>query len=309
MVFNMTYSDTKKTKDYLFNLNEQLKYLFSHLDEEENFAQSIASFLIRQDENYALVEANAKKASWIVGNGTDETNFTLTPEFVSIVSKSIDITGYVTFTDLATEGKTEINGANITTGNFSANYINGGTITGTTIKGTTITGAEITSGTIKSGSITAETITGTTFKGGVIDIGEMLYADEDQIGLGDFTFTEHGEYEFYNTDDTFHVTEGAVECYRVLSTYNMQTYSDARLKENIREVEGALDFLDKLTPVTFRMKASGEPGIGFVAQEVKEAMGEYPLVGESRKGYLSIRYASFVPVLVAALQELKGGTG
>lgn len=179
MVFNMTYSDTKKTKDYLFNLNEQLKYLFSHLDEEENFAQSIASFLIRQDENYALVEANAKKASWIVGNGTDETNFTLTPEFVSIVSKSIDITGYVTFTDLATEGKTEINGANITTGNFSANYINGGTITGTTIKGTTITGAEITSGTIKSGSITAETITGTTFKGGVIDIGEMLYADED----------------------------------------------------------------------------------------------------------------------------------
>lgn len=28
MTFNMNYSDAKKTKDYLFMLNEQLRYLF-----------------------------------------------------------------------------------------------------------------------------------------------------------------------------------------------------------------------------------------------------------------------------------------
>lgn len=300
MTFNMNYSDAKKTKDYLYMLNEQLRYLFANLDEEDNFAQGIASFLIHQDENYALVEANAKKASWIVGNGTDENNFTLTPEFISIVSKSINLTGYVTFMDLETEGKTEINGANITTGSISANYIKGGTIKGTTIKGKTITGAEITASTIKSGTITAETIEGTTFKGGVIDIGETLYADEDQIGLGDFTFTEHGEYEFYNSGDSFHVTKGAVECYEVLSTYNMQTYSDARLKTDIKDLEGATEFLNSLTPITYTI--SGNKGIGFLAQEVEK--GPFPLTRKTRKGYLSVKYSSFVPVLVAALQEV-----
>lgn len=300
MTFSMNYSDAKKTKDYLFMLNEQLRYLFANLDEEDNFAEGIASFLIRQDENYALVEANAKKASWIVGDGTNETDFTLTPEFISIVSKSVDITGCVTFEDLKTEGKTEINGANITTGSISADYIKGGTIKGTTIKGKTITGAEIEASTIKSGTITAETITGTTFEGGTIDIGDTLYADEDQIGLGDFTFTEHGEYEFYNSDDSFHVTDGAVECYEVLSTYNMQTYSDARLKTNVKEIENAYEFLSSLAPVTYTI--SGEKGIGFLAQEVEK--GPFPLTRKTRKGYLSVKYSSFVPILVAALQEV-----
>lgn len=300
MKFNMNYSDTKKTKDYLFMLNEQLRYLFANLDEEDNFAKGIASFLIRQNENYAIVEANAKKASWIVGDGTNETDFTLTPEFISIASKSVDITGCVTFEDLKTEGKTEINGANITTGTLSADLIKGGTIKGTTIKGKTIAGAEIKSGTIQSGSVTAETLKGTIFKGGVIDIGETLYADEDQIGLGDFTFTEHGEYEFYNANDSFHVTKGAVECYEVLSTYNMQTYSDRRLKKDIKKVEGAMDFLKSLTPITFTME--GKKGIGFLAQEVEK--GPYPLTRETKKGYLSVKYSSFVPILVAALQEV-----
>lgn len=300
MVFNMNYSDPKKTKDYLFNLNEQLKYMFSNLNEEENFSKSITSFLIASDEDYALIEANAKKVSWIVSG---ETEFGLTPGFVSIVSKSIDVTGCVTFVDLESEGSTTINGANIKTGTLSADRINGGTIEGTVINSKTITGGTVSSGTISSGSITAEKITGTTFKGGTIDIGETLYADEDQVGLGDFTFTEHGECEFYNSNDSFHVTEGNVECYSLLSTYNMQTYSDARLKEDVEDLTGVIDFIKNLTPVTFRMKETGEKGIGFIAQEVK-ALSDYPLISETRKGYLSINYASFVPVLVAAMKEL-----
>lgn len=300
MVFNMNYSDPKKTKDYLFNLNEQLKYMFSNLNEEENFSKSITSFLVASDEDYALIEANAKKISWIVSG---ETEFSLTPEFTSLVSKSIDVTGYVMFSDLKTAGATEINGSNVTTGTLSANIISGGTIKGALIRSKTITGATVTGGTIKSGTLTAETITGATFKGGTIDIGEMLYADEDQIGLGGFTFTEHGECEFYNTNDSFHVTRGVVECYKLLSTYNMQTYSDARLKEDVRDLEEVIELIKNLTPVTFRMKETGEKGIGFIAQEVK-TLSDYPLISETRKGYLSINYASFVPVLVAAMKEL-----
>jgi hypothetical protein len=52
----------------------------------------------------------------------------LTPQTVKIQSKNIDLIGIVTVTDLATEGKTVINGSNITTGNFSADRILGGVL-------------------------------------------------------------------------------------------------------------------------------------------------------------------------------------
>lgn len=292
MVFDMIAKD----RDYLFLLNEKLKYMFSHLEEEENFSEEISTYFVRNDEEFSLIEANAGKIQWIVGNGTNESDFELTPGFIRVASETVDITGLVKFTDLSGESKTEINGSNITTGNLSADRISGGTIEGTTIRGTTINGATIESGTIESGSITANEVKGTTIKGGTIDIGETLYSDEDQTGLGEFTFTNYGAYQFFN--DNFDCTEGVVNCYRVLSTYNMQTYSDRRLKENIKEIKNAGEYIDSLRPVTFRMKRTKEQGIGFIAQEINDPM----LTGE-RNGYLTVKYASFLPILAAAIKE------
>ena len=65
----------------------------------------------------------------------------------------IDISGYVTFTDLKTGGSTTINGSNITTGYISANRISGGTIDADTINVENLNAANLTKGLINANRI------------------------------------------------------------------------------------------------------------------------------------------------------------
>lgn len=65
----------------------------------------------------------------------------------------IDISGYVTFTDLKTSGSTTINGSNITTGYISANRISGGTIDADTINVDNLNAANLTKGLINANRI------------------------------------------------------------------------------------------------------------------------------------------------------------
>ena len=61
--FNLQY-DPNKTKDYLFALNEELKYIFGHLEEDENFADDISMMYARKSDKYSIVEQNAEKILW-----------------------------------------------------------------------------------------------------------------------------------------------------------------------------------------------------------------------------------------------------
>lgn len=65
----------------------------------------------------------------------------------------IDISGYVTFTDLKTNGSTTINGSNITTGYISANRISGGTIDADTINVNNLNASNLTKGLINANRI------------------------------------------------------------------------------------------------------------------------------------------------------------
>lgn len=65
----------------------------------------------------------------------------------------IDISGYVTFTDLKTSGSTVINGSNITTGYISANRISGGTIDADTINVKNLNASNLTKGLINANRI------------------------------------------------------------------------------------------------------------------------------------------------------------
>lgn len=65
----------------------------------------------------------------------------------------IDISGYVTFTDLQTSGSTTINGSNITTGYISADRISGGTIDADTINVSNLNAANLTKGLINANRI------------------------------------------------------------------------------------------------------------------------------------------------------------
>lgn len=65
----------------------------------------------------------------------------------------IDISGYVTFTDLKTGGSSVINGSNITTGYISADRISGGTIDANTINVDNLNAANLTKGLINANRI------------------------------------------------------------------------------------------------------------------------------------------------------------
>lgn len=87
----------------------------------------------------------------------------------------------------------------------------------------------------------------------------------------------------------------------IAATGNVAGYSDRRLKKSIKPIRRALDKVLKLRGVTYVMRDTDKPGIGFVAQELQQVVPE--LVG-SVNDRLTVAYGNMTGLLVAALQEL-----
>lgn len=95
------------------------------------------------------------------------------------------------------------------------------------------------------------------------------------------------------------------------STTNYVSTSDYRLKENVKPMVGALDKVAELKPVTYKWKADGSDGQGFIAHELQAVVpdcvvGEKDAVNED--GSIKpqgIDTSFLVATLTAAIQELK----
>lgn len=85
--------------------------------------------------------------------------------------------------------------------------------------------------------------------------------------------------------------------------------SDGTLKTNIASISGnALSDVLALRPVTFNWKDSGQPGMGFIAQEVQTAVPDFsPLLVTTNvdSGKLSLAMTNMIPLLVKSIQELQ----
>ena len=99
---------------------------------------------------------------------------------------------------------------------------------------------------------------------------------------------------------------------RAIKTQGGNTWeipSDASLKKNIGQLEGALDRLLKLRGVSFEWKDPskfhGHAGsqMGFVAQEVEEVFPEW--VGTDSQGSRTVGLAGFEALVVEALRQIK----
>jgi len=55
-----------------------------------------------------------------------------------------------------------------------------------------------------------------------------------------------------------------------LTTTNFNSLSDLSLKENINEIENALDIIEQLESKTFNWKNNGTKAYGFIAQQVEK---------------------------------------
>jgi hypothetical protein len=80
--------------------------------------------------------------------------------------------------------------------------------------------------------------------------------------------------------------------------------SDARLKRDIRPIDGGLETVRQLRPVTFAWRDTRQPGRqhGFIAQEVEEVVPS--LVSRTPDGTLALDTTELLPILMQAVQEL-----
>lgn len=110
------------------------------------------------------ITATVNGLTTTVANKTDKcaiiSTINQSAEAIKIQASKLELTGYVTMTNLSTSGQTIIDGGNIKTGTITAAKIASGSITATQIAGSTITAAKIASGTITATQIAANTITG-----------------------------------------------------------------------------------------------------------------------------------------------------
>jgi hypothetical protein len=81
------------------------------------------------------------------------------------------------------------------------------------------------------------------------------------------------------------------------------TSSDYRLKENVVSLKNGLDKVQKLNPVQFDWKESGETNEGFVAHEVQEICKEAVSGEKDGEKMQGVDYGRITPLLVKAIQE------
>jgi hypothetical protein len=80
------------------------------------------------------------------------------------------------------------------------------------------------------------------------------------------------------------------------------TPSDARLKTNVRTLEGASDLVAALRGVRFDWSASGKGDIGLIAQEV---VGVVPEATGHTGMYMTVNYYTLVPILLESVKSLQ----
>jgi hypothetical protein len=142
--------------------------------------------------------------------------------------------------------------------------------------------------------------------GGISQAGTITTAvPSGKNGINVATIGTGTALQFANTNfgQTGSITIGA-------STTAYNTSSDYRLKEDIQPITGALSRVASLNPVTYKWKATGEAGEGFIAHELQEVVpdcvaGEKDAVdADGNPVYQGIDTSFLVATLTAAIQEL-----
>jgi hypothetical protein len=82
---------------------------------------------------------------------------------------------------------------------------------------------------------------------------------------------------------------------------NVTAYSDARLKTDVKTIQGALDKVSEMRGVSF--VKDGKDQVGVIAQEIVNVVPE--VVQLNQDGYYSVAYGNLVGVLIEAIKELR----
>ena len=118
------------------------------------------------------------------------------------------------------------------------------------------------------------------------------------------TFTRDLKPEANNTYD---LGSDALEWKDIWATNTTIQSSDERLKKSIKQSDLGLDFINKLSPISYIWKDKGKRRhYGLVAQNVEKVLNGRDFAGLiiSESGKYGLRYGEFIAPMVKAIQEL-----
>ena len=81
--------------------------------------------------------------------------------------------------------------------------------------------------------------------------------------------------------------------------------SDYRVKENVQTISGGIYTVDNLRPVSYVLKESQEPHVGFIAHELQEHIPTAVRGEKDGETMQSVNYSELIPILVKEIQDLK----
>ena len=162
-----------------------------------------------------------------------------------------------------------------------------------------------------TGSLTITNDGGLTIRTATNGAGAKIDFSDNQSGayaqVGTITYV-HTDTASHGANNAFLVTgtEPAMVFHvdgSIIATGDVTAYSDERLKDNIENINNAMDKVDQLRGVTFTHKDTGNESTGLIAQDVQSVLPE--AVSEDADGYLAVKYGNMTGLLVEAMKELK----
>lgn len=89
----------------------------------------------------------------------------------------------------------------------------------------------------------------------------------------------------------------------IVATGDVTAFSDARLKENVQQIDTPFLIANKILGVFYTRKSDGQRRIGVIAQQLREVLPEC-VNEDAETGMLSVNYGAITALLLACVQEL-----
>lgn len=345
----------KKAKSRIIMINDDIRNNMSALSLEGNFTQDVVSFYMeRQGKMLQMIKDNEKLQLALQDlNRETAAELTTMSGSIQLKVKKADVVSQLNVETSGIYFRTKqflVNTPNFKVTSNSC-YVNGtiyatsGKIGGWTITGNNLEGfydSSSSNSKISGGTIEADTASGAYIQFSDIDFNPDYQTDVHTIDMTDAYITATVDDQFDEDTQFSEVTShGPVSCDNLtcatlhctglqarsdteyLTVYceeivtDTETWSDRRVKKDIMPVseEDAASIME-LRPVSFRYIKDQKPGVGFIAQELKEvadAHGFDGCVGKA-KGYYGIAYRQLIPLMIKQIQvnmqkleELKHG--
>lgn len=266
---------------------------------------SLSSRVSNAEGAASSAEQKVDSISLSVSNNETSSTIKLMVDGVAVSSKTIKFTGNVVFESDLSDGNTVIDGACIQTGQISADYIKlGGKMEVYRTTSSNTCGGYIgyMSGMSSSGAATAGI--------GITDDTESAVMICTNAGA---RMGYDGDATVVCTSNKVSLTAGTVVVSGTLmNSSGTVITSDRNKKKDIgyKKFADYLKIFDFLKPAVFRLKGRTRRHLGFIAQDVEEAVksagistDDFAALCIDEDGSYGLRYEEFIPLLTAKIQQ------